>query len=386
MPPITRIERDSQKKRCARLRRAVLHSLRQAIEPHARSATAIRALIQESDIDKYFDIYDIDQDDIDEMNLGIKEGEFDDMESLRALKAYIHRLHTTRRVFLCCLLALDAHGGYSDFAAWRMVVEELKILGITMSETGRTLHRASEEQERINVPSTPRTVPSSPTSEKWRGQMRKLNSLSQALRGLQAKMQLLREESDRTIHESLDLAEIGPDILAHYDSIGSDLQALVTEWENGRAMLLQSIDKQQDAVSARNSLLFASSTTMGGEPSDLAGETPRNSWGTTVMGAEELAKLKEETTTPPAASEEKKEDDDGQMEVVFEGVSEPKAKPRSTLTREERIRRVQEERVRLAEERKRAEAGRDFVKELQTVLVNRPPVVQRRIPVRASMD
>lgn len=395
LPPVSRLDRDSNMRRCARLRRSVLASLNLALTPYGHAFHALKGLTQENDLDKYFDIYDIRNEDIEQISSGVCEAEFDDMESLKALKALLHKLHTTRKIFLCCLLALDANGGYEDFGTWRTVVEQLKSLSTFMGEIGETLQRHSEEESRFSVPPTPVTTrPStssafSPTRDRWRGQLRKLNSLSQALRGLQAKMQILREESDKTLQdESLDLVEFGPDLLAHYDSIGSDLHALMNEWESGRALLVTSIDKQGgDSTGSNRNSLMSPLSPMGWAQS-LDGDTPRNSWGVlspTGEGAEAVARLREKMGELSEESNEDGDVDDGKTEMIFEGTAEPKGgKAKSTLTREERIRKVQEERVKLKEDRKKKEEAGNLVKELQSVLINRPPVSQRRMPVRTS--
>jgi len=220
------------------------------------------------------------------------------------------------------------------------------------------------------VPPTPK-VPVSLENEKCRGQLRKLNSLSQALRGLQAKMHVLREESDRTLQESPDFGDFGRDLLHHYDSIGADLRGLVDEWENARGYLAMSVDKQDRADSP-----FASPESLDG--TTLVGDTPRNSGLFTKdeMGGgwSDVAGL------ALLASAEEPEPD---AEEVYESFAEPpQQRQRSPLTREERIKKVQEERVKVAEKRKNAEAGLALQKELQTVLGNRPPP-KRRYATRA---
>lgn len=399
LPPISRLDRDSHMRRCARLRRSVLASLNLAMTPYSQAFQILRPLTQESDLDKYYDIYDVRNADIEYLTLAggcIREDEFEDLESLKALKALLHRLHTTRKVFLCCLLALDANGGYSDFSTWRTVVEQLKVLSTLMGEIAESLQQCSEEESQFHCPPTPSSTrpttshATSPTRERWRGQVRKLNSLSQALRGLQAKMQILREESDKSLQdESMDLVEFGPDLLAHYDSIGSDLQALMQEWESGRTLLVMSIDKQ-GGNSNRSSLISPLITTGNGpswsQTQSLDGATPRNSWGVlspTGEGTEAVARLREKMGEL-VEGDEGVEVDDGKTEMIYEGVGDVgKPRPRSNLTREERIRRVQEERTRLIEERKKLEQKGNLVKELQSVLVNRPSIPQRRVPVRS---
>jgi len=199
----------------------------------------------------------------------------------------------------------------------------------------------------------------SPENERYRGQLRKLNSLSQALRGLQAKMHVLREESDRTLKESTDLVDFGPDLLIHYDSIGADLHALVNEWEDGRSFLAMSLDRSTSSPPSKSSSSVSGTT--------LVDDTPRSSIlsGGGGTGWADDAGLG--LFSPTTGDREHLSED----EQVFEAVAEPR--PRSIMTRDERIRKVQEERVRIAEHKKEAEAGLALQRELQAVLINRSP-------------
>ena len=69
-----------------------------------------------------------------------------------------------------------------------------------------------------------------PGREKRRTQFRKLNSLSTGIRGLQAKLALLREESERALNEAEDISELGPSMMIQYESIGQDLKILQQAW------------------------------------------------------------------------------------------------------------------------------------------------------------
>ncbi|KAG0638656.1 Mysoin-binding motif of peroxisomes-domain-containing protein [Tuber brumale] len=364
LPPITRLERDSQTRRCARLRRSLLSAFSLGIPPHIQACMSLRHLTQEIDLEKYYDIYDIRREDVQNIEAEIDNGEFDDMESLKALKALVHRLHTVRRMFLCCLLALEADGRHPDFNKWRITVEQLRTLGSLVGELGSEIKRILGEEEQFFVPPTPKS-PMSPENERYRGQLRKLNSLSQALRGLQAKMHVLREESDRTLKESTGLIDFGPDLLIHYDSIGADLHALVNEWEDGRSFLAMSLDRNASSPPSKPPESVSGTT--------LVGDTPRNStlFGSGGTGWADDAGFG--LFSPTTEDRERLSED----EQVFEAVAEPR--PRSIMTRDERIRKVHEEKVRIAEHKKKAEAGLALQRELQAVLVNRPP--SKRKPV-----
>lgn len=175
-------------------------------------------------------------------------------------------------------------------------------------------------------------------------------------------MHVLREDSDRNMRDSVDMAEFADELLAHYDSIGSDIHALVDEWENSRSAIAACVEQRD---TKRNSL--KSSLSLGG--TTLAGDTPRNS----LYGKEwdnESPDFGSPSMVPLPDSDEEKE--------VYEGEALPQIRLRSTLTREERIRKVQEERLRIADEREKAMASGLMIQELKNVLDTRSPTSARR--------
>ena len=99
------------------------------------------------DLEKYFDIYDISDTDFTEAMTGFSEGEFEDAESLRVLKIMAARFDITRKIFLCCLMALDADGGKPDFVRWTTAVEEIHGLASKTREAEERLRRILSEEE-----------------------------------------------------------------------------------------------------------------------------------------------------------------------------------------------------------------------------------------------
>src|SRR5690606_14618662 len=119
-----------------------------------------------------------------------------------------------------------------------------------------------------------------------------------------AKMHVLREDSDRSLEEdSVDFGEFSKELLAHFDSIGADIHALVDEWESSRAQLAASIEKKE----SRRSLSIGGSTLVGGD-------TPRTSIYD-VNWAEDLKTPSPSTISEVGSYEPEKE--------LFEAVSEP---------------------------------------------------------------
>ena len=130
------MERNSQARKCARLRWKVLSSLTITIPPQIRAIDFLRPFTREIDLEKFYDIYDIRPEDLVELRVGIDDGEYEDMQSLKVLKTLFHRLYTIRKIFTCYLLALEANGGHRDHAQWRIVKDQLEILGGLMETVG----------------------------------------------------------------------------------------------------------------------------------------------------------------------------------------------------------------------------------------------------------
>ena len=206
----------------------------------------------------------------------------------------------------------------------------------------------------FTIPPTPR-VPITPGRERMRAQMRKLGSLSQGIRGLQAKMHILREESDKALDESAEISELGTSLMVQYDSIGADLKNLMQEWEDGKAALVTNIDRNERRISLSPFGMapprsptpsLGGVTAVGGSPSDAL----------KILNGEELRSSSADVTSSD--------------EEVFEAIALPRQ--RSTLTREERIAKIKEDRVRQAVVKEKADASTHMLKELETVIKLRP--------------
>jgi len=199
-------------------------------------------------------------------------------------------------------------------------------------------------------------MPLTPGREKRRTQFRKLNSLSTGIRGLQAKLALLREESERTLNEAEDVSELGASLMTQYESIGEDLKMLQQTWEEGKAALASGIDRNEKRLSSISTLLSPVTSLSGLTTVDeggaveafkaLTGESPPSSTFGSAPGEQEEAE-------------------------VFEAVS-VQQRPRSLLTREERIMKMKEDREKREAARESAEANRGMLRELEMVINLRP--------------
>lgn len=203
----------------------------------------------------------------------------------------------------------------------------------------------------------PSPLPSaSPSKDHLRAQFRRLNSLSQGVRALHAKMHIVSEESHANL-EHADPADFEATLLAQYDSVGSDLRALLQEWEAGKAALVNQQDRLsvEDRSRPPSTLLFPMSPT----PS-LGGSTAVEGSPTDALKALNGEGRPDLTQTY----------DD---EEIFEAVVLPASRnKRISLTRDERLARVREDRARQAIAREKADASTNMLKELEMVIKQRP--------------
>jgi hypothetical protein len=336
-------------------------SLAEVIATFSQASLVAQGFSEQLDLEKYYDIYDISDGDIAEALQGYSEDKFEDLDSLMTLKVLASRFHTIRRIFLCALISFNANDDTKDLLRWTTVVEALRDLS---RSTDTAYDRVKEilTEESFPTPSTPKG-PITPGRERFRAQMRKLNSLSTGIRGLQAKLQLLREESDRVLDSSTDIGDLGGELMSQYDSIGLDLRELVTVWEDGKAALAVGIDRNEKRLSSMSTLLSPTTSLSGlttvdeSSPQDalriLTGEKDPGS-----------------STRSPSSGGFSSPDGEAE-EMVFEAVALP-MRPRSLLTRDERIRKMRDERERRADAKERADATRGMLKELEMVINLRP--------------
>ena len=344
--------------------------------PYLDACKVLRLLTDEHDLERYFEIYEISPSDLRDMEISENEAGSEDAETLKSLKASLYRLHTVRRIFLCSLLALDADGGKPDFTRWAIAVQEMQRLASITAECTEKLNRILSEEERKYrasfrrsltcvltytdlgfAPSPSPRIRLTPDRQRMRVQLRKLSSLSQGIRGLQAKMHVLREESDKTLDESEDISELGSNLMTQYESIGTDLKSLMQDWESGKAALALNIIKHERRFSQSShgpksplspTFSLGGLTVIGGSPSDAL----------KVLNGDDRSHSSIETS--------------GSEEEIFEAVALPRQ--RSQLTREERIAKMKEDRLKQACVREKAAANTHMLRELETVIKLRPKV------------
>lgn len=353
LPPASRIEDQATARRCNRLRKALYKAYAVVIPVCIESCSSLRSLIEEDDLDKYFEVYDINSQDAKEAAgpdaLSVLE---DDTESLKSLRLLSYRAAVLRRVTLSSLMALEADGGKPDFNRSRLANEVMNETSKAIGTWAEKLQVCLSEMETIATPITPARSPNLPVRDKMRAQVRKISMLSSGIRSLQAKMQILREETNRSIEQSEDLTDLGPSLMAQYESIGADLKELMQAWEAGKSSLQNNLTAQERRIS-RGSSVRSPVSSIGGLTAVEEGGGPAD-----ALKALTGDSLSNRSSATPSDDE------------VFEAIAMPRQ--RSTLTREERILKMQAERERQATFRASRDTNTSMLRELESVISLRP--------------
>ncbi|KAF3394540.1 Proliferating cell nuclear antigen [Penicillium rolfsii] len=353
LPPISRLEDQVQTRRCLRLRRAVSECFWSMLERYIQSQNTLRPLTDEANLAKYYDIYDIALEDLEAIETTLSQRSQDDQYSLRSLRESFGKLYTVRKSILCCLLALSADGGGSDIARWSSAVEEMRELAAVTGSSMTKMANILNEEDRDVIPPSP--LPSaSPSKEHMRAQFRRLNSLSQGIRALHAKMHIVSEESNANLEQS-EAGDFEASLLVQYDSIGSDIRALLQEWELGKAAFVHSQDRLSVGDFSR-----PPSTAFPLSPTPSLG-------GTTAVEGSPTDALKALNGERPDLTHSFED------EEIFEAVVLPASRnKRASLTRDERLARVREARASKAAVQEKANAKTNMLKELEMVIQQRP--------------
>ena len=357
LPPASRVEDLPAARRCTRMRKSLSRAYLTVIPTCITTCTTLRALIDPDDLERYFEVYDISSQDAREAAgpdaLSVLE---DDGESLKSLRVLSYRAGVLRRVMLCSLMALQADGGKPDFLRWRVASDAMDRESKAVGQYAEKLQQCLTDMETLATPITPAArSPNFPARDKMRTQVRKISMLSSGIRTLQAKMQILREETNRSIELSEDLSDLGPNLMAQYDSIGADLRELMQAWEAGKSSLQHNITKHERRFSRASSSVRSPVSSIGGLTAVEEGGTPADALK--ALTGDTFSNRSSMGTTPSD-------------EEVFEAIALPRQ--RNTLTREERIIKMQEERDRQANVRAQRDANTGMLRELQTVLSQRP--------------
>lgn len=118
------------------------------LERYIRAQHILRPLSESANLAKYYDIYDVSEVDLAEVEAAYAERATEDQYSLRALRTLFGRLYIVRKSVLCCLLALGADGGGSDISRWSIAVEQMRDMAFITGENTQKMTNILNEEDR----------------------------------------------------------------------------------------------------------------------------------------------------------------------------------------------------------------------------------------------
>lgn len=376
VPPISRLENNGgQNVKCLQLRTAVRTGLVEVLPKYYQTALAIWGLAEQFELAQLQSQYQFTVADVVERYQQFTADDGQNGEKLQSLKDIAFLFHDIRKVFLGGILALNTNGSEADRLRFSAVSEAfVELNAVTkkayayvrdvLTESDCKLETPPSEVYIANfdtldtLPRTPKS-PQTPRHDQWRHQVRRLSSMTMNIRSVQAKLHLLREESSRSLDSADDISDLGPMFMAQYESIGQDLRDLMEAWQSGKASLASGINRNEKRLSSMGSVLMSPTSTLSG----LTIAEEEDSSQDEKDGVEAALKKLNGDTSPAETEPE-----------VFEAISVQR--PRSMLTREERIVRMKEERKMKEVARAKAEAHRGMMRELQGVIAKKPSVTR----------
>ena len=381
LPPITRIDGADKPRKALQLRRSLHSGYASLIPGFIQAIQDIRPYVDQDHVERFLDVYEVPSADIKDALLGLDSTDVKDAESLRSLKNDQARYSTLRRLLLCSLLSLQATGGRSDASKWQLATTVLQRIACTTGDLSQRFIKLLDDEVQPGTPievKRRRTISAreQPAQHsRVESQVRRISTLSTGIRSLQAKIYLLREESTRALSDSTSeprLTEVINHLREQYDGLGVDLQALMEAWETGKQALARDISRQERRMSQPNSSDPSRISHQSGSSDSFCvqNETKSTDVFPPIHGPGRAP------LSPPVT--EDGSDGHSVDEEIFEAISSPRVRERSTLTRNERITRAKEERERLAVAREKREASANLVKELQSVIKLRPAMRTRR--------
>ncbi|KAI1203920.1 Mysoin-binding motif of peroxisomes-domain-containing protein [Nemania serpens] len=358
IPPISRLEKDGQNVKCLQLRRAVRTSLAEVISTYYQTAFTIWGLAEQTELLQLQSQYQFTVADVVERFRLFSNSDAQDGEKLQSLKDAAYLFHDIRKVFLSGLLALHSSGKDADRLRFTTVLEAFRELSVVTKQAYTRLKDVLAESDyQINLPPKAPKSPLSPDHDRWQHQVRRLGSMTMNIRSVQAKLHILQEASNKALNEANDITEMGPLFMAQYDSIGQDLHDLMEAWQSGKKAVQSGINRNEKRISSIGSVMASPTSSMSGPT--MAGE--ESSTDEHEPGVEDALRKLTGDAPPSLTSPETQIEPE-----VFEAISVPR--PRSTLTREERLVRMREERKNKEVARAKADTYRGMVRELEGVL------------------
>ncbi|RIA97445.1 Mysoin-binding motif of peroxisomes-domain-containing protein [Glomus cerebriforme] len=371
LSPVSRIEQNSNNRRCLALRETVYNILQEAFLTYRNAIVVMKPEISNHNLNIMYNMYNIvpcNEDDEWIM-------EENDTHSLENLKLCFQKMHTKRRECLCHFLALDVMTPGRDShrrdyeSHWAAVNNHLNNLSVV---TGLFLDRVivASASELYTIPSSKQDFMSQPspaiiTNKKLKSYLHRLACIEQHIRGIQAKLYICNEDARKFYEAEGVPGENEKETLVNqYESISKDFTYIFQEWEEGKKVLKEMMEptpKDPDSIGSRQSLVEDIELPKNeNEPIENSSEKPLIDWTQT-----------DEPLDVPAQ--------------VFEAEAEPEVITKK-LTREERIAIQKAKRTQEAKVRSTRQDSERMVHELKDVLVRRKPMNYESEVLKSSSE
>ncbi|KAK8048619.1 hypothetical protein PG994_010349 [Apiospora phragmitis] len=334
LPPISRLEGSGQNVKSVKIRRELNAQMLKIMDRYFTTARAVREFSNQDLLRFHEQGKQCDPESIAAALDGFRSAGLEVSQMTSKLKESYVTVQGLRKMFLLSLFCLEPQDASSDYLRFTTALEGLRLCNDVTESATAQIQRALMAEETFNLKSP--GMPLSPDREKWKHQ-----------------------ESNKVIDdEHGDMSHLGSTFLSQYEMIGKDLKALMEAWETGKAAVASAINRNERKRVSSASMLSP------------------------VTSLSELASVSEESEGPDEALRRLNGDHSPPTEpgspanfttdpVEYEAIAETATKPRSTMSREERIKSMQEERASKIAAREKAMESGWFMGELKSVLQHR---------------
>ena len=234
----------SEERRCLALRQVMTRGLGSVTNQYMEAHESIKRFAVPGDISRYHEIYDVSAQDFRDVMSNSPQEE-NDRESLKGLRYLFSRLFVARQVVLCDLLAVSPDSKINDLHKWSTISREVSgLISILQNCAGALRTILAEEDERqwgesarqgrlpepgLGSEDTTPAIPPTPGKERVLAQMRRLDSMSQGIRTLHAKVHILRDEANSLFEATENSSDLSAILSRQYETIGVDLRRMFDE-------------------------------------------------------------------------------------------------------------------------------------------------------------
>lgn len=145
---MSRLESDKPGRKCVRLRRHLRSCYAAIIPALLQSISRIRNILHDESLDRFLDIYNISNEDLNDAAVGyVEPADEEELESLQFLRLNQARYATLRRLLMCCLLSLDATGQNTDAARWSTAITGMDDVALVAAYQGDNLTNVLHDED-----------------------------------------------------------------------------------------------------------------------------------------------------------------------------------------------------------------------------------------------